>query len=64
MQTPTIVIEPTDSSVKIVVGHVLDKEPVVLYATTRPLNGLIKNGNIVDIKSLSSLFKNKNTSPI
>lgn len=58
MQTPTIVIEPTDSAVKIVVGQVIDREPVVLYATTRPLNGLIKNGNIIDIKSLSSLFKN------
>lgn len=58
MQTPTIVIEPTDSAVKIVVGQVIDKEPVVLYATTRSLNGLIRNGNIIDIKSLSSLFKN------
>ncbi len=57
MMTPTIVLEPTDSALKIVVGQVINKEPVVLYATTRSLNGLIKNGNILDIKSLSSLFK-------
>lgn len=57
MTTPTIVIEPTDSAIKIVVGYVLNKQPVVLYATTKKIKGLIRNGNIIDIKSLSSLYR-------
>ncbi|MCQ2791990.1 MAG: hypothetical protein MJ208_00540 [Bacilli bacterium] len=58
MQTPMIVIEPTDSAIKIVVGYVVEHEPIVLYATIKSIHDLIKNGNIVDIKSLSNVLKN------
>jgi len=54
----TVVIEPSDSAIKIVVGNVLNNTPIILYANTIPVNGLIKNGSIVDIKALSGIFHN------
>lgn len=55
---PKVVIEPTNTTIKIVVGYILDKKPVILYANTISTNNLIKNGNITDIKFLTYLFKN------
>ena len=57
MDTPIIVLEPTDSAIKLVVGYVIEKEPVILYAKTYPIKGIIKNGNIVDIKTLVEILR-------
>ena len=55
---PKVIIEPTDTAIKIIVGYVLNKKPVILYANTISTNNLIKNGNIIDMKFLIYLFKN------
>lgn len=57
MNSPTIVIEPTDSSFKVLVGYVFNQEPIILYAASIPMNGFIKNGSIVDIKQFSNFLK-------
>lgn len=54
---PKVVIEPTNTTIKIVVGYILDKKPVILYANAISTSK-IKNGNITDIKFLVYLFKN------
>lgn len=57
MNTPTIVIELSNSAIKILVGDVLNNEPIVLYATSVSTAGLIKNGMIVDIKAFVELLR-------
>lgn len=57
MNTPTIVIELSNSAIKILVGDVLNNKPIVLYATSRSTAGLIKNGIIVDLKAFVELIR-------
>jgi len=57
MNSPTIVIEPTDSAFKIIVGYVLNHEPVILYANSIPANNFIKSGIITDSRGLINYLK-------
>lgn len=58
MNTPTVVLELSNSAIKIVVGYVSENKPVILYAASFANQGLIENGEVVDVKGLATLLKN------
>lgn len=54
---PNVVIELTNNAIKIVVGFILDKKPVILYSKSIITHNLIQNGNILDAKTLVLVLK-------
>lgn len=53
MDRPVAVIEISSSKIKLVVGYVIEKEPVVIYALEKPIRGLVSQGTIVNFASLT-----------
>lgn len=53
MENPIAVLELTSSSIKLVVGYLLDDEPCIIYATEKPISGLIEKGKILDLNKLA-----------
>lgn len=52
MDKPVAVIEIADSALKLAVGYVIDREPVIIYALKRPIQGLLEAGEIVNFPAL------------
>ena len=50
-------LEITSSCLKLVLGYQHQNKVVVLYAITRPIDGLIDGGNIIDLPKLSEEIK-------
>lgn len=50
-------LEITSSCLKLVLGYQHQSKVVVLYAITRPIDGLIDGGNIIDLPKLSEEIK-------
>ena len=48
------VLEMTSTSLKLVVGYVLNEEPIILHTEKKLIPNLIKNGKIIDKKTLIS----------
>ena len=54
MEEQNVVIEITDTEIRMVVGYVNNNHPHISYMVTRPINGLISNGNINDFTTFTS----------
>lgn len=51
------VIEITNKVARLVVGHVLDDKPFIIYSTEKPIEGMVARGEIVDPDKLVSVIK-------
>ncbi len=56
MEKPVAVIEITDSTIRLVVGNVLDKKVFIIYTTEKPNHGLVSRTDIVDKTRLTQLL--------
>lgn len=56
MEKRIAVIEITNREVRLIIGDVVNDKPVVLYQTSRPINGLISRGEILDENTLSQII--------
>ena len=52
------VIEITNTVARLVVGNVLDENPVIVYSTERPIEGLVTRGEIADFNGLVDVLAN------
>ncbi len=52
------VIEITNTVARLVVGNVLDNNPVIVYSTERPIEGLVTRGEIADFNGLVDVLAN------
>lgn len=50
------VLEITDTEVRLLVGYVKDDIPHLVFSTARSVTGLIRNGEIVDYKTLTEII--------
>jgi cell division protein FtsA len=57
MDKPIAAIEISSSSLKLVVGHELDNQVIVLYTLTKPCEGLVENGEIINASAISDILK-------
>lgn len=57
MDKPIAAIEISSSSIKLVVGHELDNQVIVLYTMSKPFSNLVENGEIVDVSQISEMLK-------
>lgn len=53
MDKTVAAIEISSNQIKLVVGYVLDGQVFVLYTLSKPTNGLVSNGKVIDPESLS-----------
>lgn len=53
MEKPTAVLEIGNSAIKLVIGTTVDGFPLVIYETSKPLEGEINQGTIVEPDSLA-----------
>ena len=57
METPTAIIEISNSSIKLVVGLVIDKKASIIYKKIIPLKNVVQNGQIMDPSALTLELK-------
>ncbi len=50
-------LEITQKSVKLLIGHCLDEQPFVVYTTEESIEGMVKDGSIVDREGLCNVLK-------
>lgn len=55
MEEQNVVIEITDTEIRMVVGFTKNNHPHISYMVTRPINGLISHGEINDFATLTSI---------
>lgn len=56
MEQQNVIIEITDTEIRMIVGYVKDNHPRISYVATRPINGLISHGEINDLQTLSQII--------
>lgn len=62
MEKSIAAIEVTPKSIKLVIGNVIDGNVYVIYALTKPLQGVVdSHGNIIDPNALTANIKSLNT---
>lgn len=54
---PNAIIELTNNAIRVVIGFIFNNKPVILYSKNIITNNLIKDGNILDDKTLILLLK-------
>lgn len=56
MEKRLAVIEISNREVRLLIGNVVNDKPVILYQTSRPVTGLLSNGEIIDMPTLIQII--------
>lgn len=56
MEQQNVVLEITDTEIRLVIGYVKDNKPHIVYTTQRKIDGLIENGEILDYRALTDVL--------
>lgn len=56
MEQQNVILEITDTEIRLLIGYVKDNKPHIVYTTQRKIDGLIKNGEILDYRALTDVL--------
>lgn len=57
MNSRTAIIEITSREIKVLVGYFLNKQPLIIYAFRKPINGIVERGKIINLPLLVQELK-------